>query len=190
MISGLYAITHRESGKQYIGSTNNFLLRWREHRSELRHGCHCNQLLQRAWDKYGEEKFSFDVIMICGVDNLLDWEQRFLDGFRPAYNIALKVSSPMKGRKHTLDSRKKMSEAHKGYVKSPEHCARISIANTGKKASFATKQKMSLSRTGKKASPDGIAKMVATNRGKTHSPERVAAMRKGRWPLTITQEAE
>lgn len=60
---GIYAITHIVSGRRYIGKTiNYFASRWGEHRSSLNRGAHFNSYLQRAWTKYGEAAFAFDVL--------------------------------------------------------------------------------------------------------------------------------
>lgn len=58
----IYAITHSDSGKQYIGSSVNYRDRWRKHKYELRHNKHHCQYLQNAWNKYGEAAFIFSVI--------------------------------------------------------------------------------------------------------------------------------
>lgn len=60
---GVYKITNTVNGKVYIGSTTiGFKNRWATHRNELRNRRHCNKHLQRAWNKYGENAFSFEVL--------------------------------------------------------------------------------------------------------------------------------
>ena len=56
MIAGVYKIRNLIDGKVDIGSSANVKARWYAHRYELRLGTHHSRYLQRAWDKYGEER--------------------------------------------------------------------------------------------------------------------------------------
>lgn len=51
---GIYCIENIQTGKKYIGQQVNIRSRWYQHRNELRRGIHCNDYLQKAWNKYGE----------------------------------------------------------------------------------------------------------------------------------------
>ena len=61
---GIYEICNLHDGKAtaYVGSTNNIHKRWGEHRARLRRSTHDNAYLQRAWLKYGEEAFAWNII--------------------------------------------------------------------------------------------------------------------------------
>ena len=56
----IYKITNLINGKSYIGQTNDYKRRFREHR-EKNYG-ESDKLLYKAFDKYGIENFSFEVI--------------------------------------------------------------------------------------------------------------------------------
>lgn len=58
----IYAIVHNASGKRYVGSTVDCLDRWKHHRSRLNKNIHHCSHLQRSWNKYGKEAFSFVVL--------------------------------------------------------------------------------------------------------------------------------
>lgn len=73
--SGVYSITCVPTGKVYIGSTKNFSSRWKAHRSLLASGKHHNRYLQRAWDKYGADTFTFSVLETCPKTALFEREQ-------------------------------------------------------------------------------------------------------------------
>ena len=60
--SGIYMITCTTNKKIYIGSTCNLYNRRRDHFSALRQKRHGNPYLQRAWNKYGEQAFTFEVL--------------------------------------------------------------------------------------------------------------------------------
>ena len=62
--SGIYAIVHIETGRKYVGSAVNLTKRWNIHRHGLRNKKHHSAALQRAWDKYGEAAFSFEVLEV------------------------------------------------------------------------------------------------------------------------------
>lgn len=137
-LTGIYCIMNIDSSKMYIGSSNNILKRFKEHRFLLRKSLHHCKYLQRAWDKYGEKTFEFLVIELCSVDDLLTREIFYIKNTKNKYNSSIvtrsgKLASPRTykqiaaakinfikateasvkswtGKKHTLDSRKMMSE--------------------------------------------------------------------------------
>lgn len=58
----IYVIENKNSGKFYIGRTNNPAARKRGHFSELRRGVHGNPRLQNSFNKHGEQAFEFRVV--------------------------------------------------------------------------------------------------------------------------------
>lgn len=59
----------------YVGSSKDIYTRWSQHKHDLRRHTHRNVLLQRAWDKYGEDGFVFDILERTAEDRLLEREQ-------------------------------------------------------------------------------------------------------------------
>lgn len=55
----IYQIINKVDGRRYVGQTINLQKRKNTHFSQLRKGTHPNDLLQKAWDDWGEESFSF-----------------------------------------------------------------------------------------------------------------------------------
>jgi len=129
-ISGIYAIVNKVTGKKYIGSAVNLQQRWRVHRHELRKGIHHSVVLQRAYNKYGEDNLEYSVLEYCSPDELIIREQKYIDMHKPEYNIAptagsmlgfrhsletkIKIGLSSLGRKHTEEEKKKISESQKG----------------------------------------------------------------------------
>jgi group I intron endonuclease len=86
--SGIYKITNLITQKFYIGSSIDLCRRKIEHFSALRTNKHHSILLQRAFNKYGEENFIFEVVECCEKENLIKREQHYLDTLKPQYNIS------------------------------------------------------------------------------------------------------
>ncbi len=154
MKSGIYQIIHKDSGKRYIGSGVDIGKRKCYHLRSLKQNKHCNCHLQNAWNKYGQQKFIFEVIEYCQKDRLLDYQQHYINlfNFKMLYNInpiaysnlGRKGQIPwIKGKKHSIETRKKISEAHKGKKLSEQTKRKISQVSKGKKPSEQTKKKMS-----------------------------------------------
>ena len=58
----IYEIVNKTNNKKYIGKTKSFKARKNRHLYELRHDRHHCLHLQRAWNKYGENNFIFNII--------------------------------------------------------------------------------------------------------------------------------
>lgn len=152
IISGVYIISNNLNGHKYIGSSINFQTRKKTHLIELKANKHHSQYLQRAWNKYGEQNFTFEVLEICKIEYLIEREQHYIDTINPEYNISRTAGSCL-GCKHseetkqklsrivtgikrpprTLEHRRKLSEANKGKPFTEERCQNISTGNKGKK---------------------------------------------------------
>lgn len=94
---GIYKIRNKINGKFYLGSSEKIKRRWNEHKSLLRRNKHCNGILQKAWNKYGEENFELSVIEECMVNVLLEREQFYLDTMKPYRKIGYNISKISKG---------------------------------------------------------------------------------------------
>jgi hypothetical protein len=84
MNTGVYQIKNTVNGKRYIGSTKSFSARFQQHRYALERNTHHSKKLQNAWNKYGSCAFVFEKVLVCSAENLLDYEQRLLDGYESA----------------------------------------------------------------------------------------------------------
>ena len=167
----IYAIANVVNGHIYIGSAKNYARRWGKHRRELQLGIHHSVPLQRAYEKYGKDVFDYSVIeYVSDEDALLAREQVWIDFFRPYYNVSKVAGSPTKGMKFSVETRKKMSLAHKGKKRPPrtkEWCERISLAKKGKK--FTQEQ---MERYKEYIAP-ARAKQAEAIRGKKWTQERI-----------------
>jgi len=78
-LSGVYKITNKVNGKFYVGSGKSVFNRWLNHASYLSRDVHTGYKLQRAFNKYGFEAFSFEILELHDVVNLHKREQYYLD---------------------------------------------------------------------------------------------------------------
>lgn len=91
---GIYKIENIKNNKVYIGSSNNIKERWKRHIKDLKNDNHHSFHLQKAWNKYGEENFKFEIIEKCKKEDLLDKEQYYMDLYNSynkkyGYNISM-----------------------------------------------------------------------------------------------------
>ena len=188
---GIYAIINQENGHRYIGSSHNISNRWYQHRTALRGGTHGNKHLQRAWDKYGENKFDFAILLECSQDELIENEQAHIDGLSPEYNM-VPFASTGKGnlgrsRPDNIERNKTFrSKGHTGCLHSDETKTKMAAAWVErKKVGFSdeTRAKMSIASTGRKLSPEHIQKLRESRLGKhwtEEEKEEMSAKQRGR----------
>jgi group I intron endonuclease len=103
---GIYQIIDVETGKFYIGSTQNFKTRKSKHFSLLKRNIHDNRMLQGIYNK-GRE-LSFKIYIICQKDDLFELEQKCINILKPQLNLAYCVEAPFKDRKHSFETLEKM----------------------------------------------------------------------------------
>jgi group I intron endonuclease len=148
--SGIYTIRHNESGNLYVGSAKSIKLRWQHHKKMLRANRHHSTYLQNAWNKHGEESFTFEVLLVCKVEDLLIYEQRAIDSFKPAYNVR-KIAHNQTGFEHTEETKVKMSLSQKSSEAAKQHrenLAKERKGKTGNRHNEETRRKMSESHKG------------------------------------------
>lgn len=75
--SGIYKITNTVNDKFYIGRSSDLVERKCRHFCHLRKGTHHNKHLQRAFNKYGQDSFIFEVLEY--TENIVEKEQEYFD---------------------------------------------------------------------------------------------------------------
>lgn len=120
----IYQIKNIVNNKIYIGSTiRASYIRKYEHFSELRNNKHCNNHLQKAWNKYGEDKFEFSILetfifpdtysSIIKVEYLTSREFYLINLLSANYNIKKDITIGNTGYKHSEETKRKISESNK-----------------------------------------------------------------------------
>ena len=90
----IYQITNLGNNKKYIGQTTQQpAVRWSQHKSTLKKNKCNNIYLQRAWNKYGENNFVFEMLEVCStLSELNDKEWAYIQKYNTnniseGYNI-------------------------------------------------------------------------------------------------------
>ena len=85
-ISGVYKITNTATGDFYIGSSKNIKQRWAVHKCKSRWKQYPNNPMYLDMQKYGVDKFVFEVLAEVEVEELKEKEQQFIEILKPTYN--------------------------------------------------------------------------------------------------------
>jgi group I intron endonuclease len=190
-------ITCLANGRFYIGQSTNIQRRWKGHRSALQRGTHANRILQGCFARHGMNCLKFEVLRECKAANLDKEEQAAIADFGDLFqsmsmNFGPGGTSATRGRKHSEETRRKISEANKGRKLTLDQSARASAAQRNKPsiseetrakysaaqkrlwASAEHRSKQSQSRTGMKRPPfseEHRRKLREANLGKILSAE-------------------
>jgi len=173
LIAGVYRIRNTVNGKVYVGSSINIVKRLLDHKNDLKRQEN-TPYFQNAWNKYGSENFSFEVIRELHFkdqdieflkQHLLANEQIYLDLYESykrenGYNICPIAGSPL-GVKHTEESKQKNSKIHSGSGNSMY----------GKHHSKKTKEIIGKTQRGKKRTEEQKAVISKANRKRHPSEE-------------------
>ena len=167
-ICGIYCIENVDTKKKYIGQSKDIHKRWSNHKYTLNANIHDNDYLQKAWNKYGEDKFIFYVLEECIVGQLNEKEIYYIDYFQSfnrqyGYNLRggggqltgmtlelkerfIGANNPMYGKRHTEEAKQRIGNATKAAYERSGGWDTFA----GHKHSDDTRRKMSESRQGAK----------------------------------------
>lgn len=113
----IYKITNTINNKIYIGETTKKdpIKRWQGHLYAIHQGKGC-PLLRTAIQKHGKENFTFEVIRECSTEERYDLEKQLIAEYNSlvpnGYNaIEGGIGGGFKGKKHSEETKKKMSKA-------------------------------------------------------------------------------
>lgn len=192
-LCGVYKIVNNLNGKVYIGQSISIQSRWKEHVNALRRGDSKCTLLQRAWNKYGEENFTFEILELCSADILDDIEIKYIS-FYDSCNSGYNIEPGGNKNKHlSEETKQKLRESHLGKKMSDEAIQKMSEARMGeqnpmygKTHSEEARKKISDTHKGKPGHPisDEVKEIIRqANLGKNLSDEtrkKISEATKGR----------
>lgn len=190
-IIGVYKISNTmcPEGKYYIGYSSNIKQRWQTHKSTLKNISHGNILMQRAYNKYGSECFSYEILHECeNVYEAQEYELSYLEDLAirdKLYNLHYNSSGgdmltyhPDREqiiKKRTMEQKKRNSELTTEEYKR-RFCTKIGEKNGmyGKTHTDEVKYKLSIINKGR----------VPVFKGKHHTEETkqyLSKIRKGKY---------
>lgn len=176
---GVYRIINKYNNNCYIGSSNNLRQRYRSHLNRLTKNKNKCSILQRAFNKYGQDNFIFQVILCCDSKDRLYYEQQLIDELKPRYNVYIQVNdSPLRTIPMSNITKEKLRMSHQGIKLTERHKSNISQGLKGHKVSDKTKQKQSSARKGIKFKEETLYKMSIAKKGKPWSENRRLAQNK------------
>ena len=123
-ISGIYKITNTITGDFYIGSSNNVKRRWVEHKCQSSWKNQPNNPMYQDMQKYGVDKFAFEILAEVEVDKLKETEQQFIETLKPTYNNYNAKGRDVERRKKSkkeYQKTDKYKEYHKEYHKTDKY---------------------------------------------------------------------
>jgi group I intron endonuclease len=112
--AGIYKIVNKANGTCYVGQSQRVKKRIKEHFRLLKLNKHQNPRLQNAFNKHGQDSFSWVIEAVCEDVNDLDIiENAFLSGEawfeEPVfYNIAAFAKAPMRNKQHSEEVRQRI----------------------------------------------------------------------------------
>ena len=172
--SGIYRI-ELGNGWFYIGSSVDLRRREVAHRTDLCSFRHCNDKMQKCWNKY--HVFIFSVLELCAEHELITKEQLLLNKyFADTKNLNLAPNAQnCAGIKHTDATKKIVSDSHKSSPLVAAHIKKLAILNKGRIKTELVRKATSESL---KKSPRAIAQREAMNKNKVGIPRSLATKEK------------
>lgn len=85
-ISAVYQIINTVTGDRYVGSSRNVMHRWADHRCPSSWKKCPDNPLYKDFQKYGLDKFRFQILAPVMPEYLKQVEQEFIEMLHPAYN--------------------------------------------------------------------------------------------------------
>lgn len=115
---GIYKLVNLKNNKIYIGSAVNLHKRIKRHFRELKNNEHYNNHLQKSYNKYGLENFTYEIIESfeeIKYEKLLEIERNYI----------IKYNCVEKGYNQVIDNSNHLSILNKGknIIKNKERCS-------------------------------------------------------------------
>ena len=115
-ISGIYKITNTVTGDFYIGSSKDVKHRLTAHKCKSKWNEYPNNPMYLDMQKYGVDKFVFEILEVVEPEKLKETEQQFIETLKPIYNDRNANGLDIDKRKESQKEYKK-TDKYKEYQK-------------------------------------------------------------------------
>ena len=115
-ICAVYKITNTITGDFYIGSSKNVKNRWVKHKCPSTWNECPNNPMYLDMQKYGVDKFVFEILEEAEIEQLKEKEQQFIETLKPTYNNNNAKGYNVERRKESIRKYNK-SDKYKEYKK-------------------------------------------------------------------------
>lgn len=133
---GVYTITNKIDNKIYLGCSIDVHARLKKHQRNLKNKKHPNNHLQSAYNKYGKENFSFEMLEYCEKEILYSQENywaNLLNVHNENFGYNISPTNPLNSHKHiSKETRDKISIASKKKIFTTEYRAKLSKGQIGR----------------------------------------------------------
>lgn len=179
-MKAIYSITNKINNKRYIGKTKFLKIRFYDHLRHLRKNRHVNNHLQRAWKKYQEQNFAFEIIEYIDNEECLNEREIYWIAYFKSHNSDYGYNKTLggDGGNASEETRRKISEKLRG-INHPMYGKKGTLSpNYGRKHSEESKEKIRQSNLGKVKSRESIEKWKLSFHGYKHSDESILKIKK------------
>ena len=171
---GIYCFIHRDSGLVYVGSSNKIGKRLIEHIRFAKIGRHSQ--FYSALRKFTIDAFDFEIIEQCKKEHILEREEFWISFYRAAgcggFNTYSKPASIRYDWQHSLATRKKIILKNTGRKHSLETRIKMSASRKKFPGCQIHMQRMIQGNIGRKRSIESIRKTAEANRGRQWTKEQ------------------
>lgn len=142
MTCGIYCITNNINGNKYIGQSKHIEQRFKEHKTYNN-----GSVIHNAILKYGEDNFTFEILLECSEEDLSREEEKFIKlygTYKQGYNctwggeipptkcpeVAAKISQTMNGHFTSEETKNKIGAANRGKIFKEAHKSKLSLSQS------------------------------------------------------------
>jgi group I intron endonuclease len=117
----IYLITNTINNKRYIGQTirDNIHDRWNQHKKKCKRSI--GRVLLNAYNKYGVESFTFQIVCICFDEDCNIYEEQYIKKYNTLHPNGYNLKEGGMNFKHHPESIEKMKATMKGRECSNKH---------------------------------------------------------------------
>lgn len=160
---GVYCITNKINGREYVGSSTDMNQRCRKHKSNLHHRVPGEvRRLQADFDRYGWSDFKFSVLELVPLKELREAEREWIASIKPYYNVS--EFDTTKGTRRSEVQLERMRIAQQIVAKDPERRRRMSETQRARMADPIIRAEMKIRQKKVLSDPKVRAKMSESGR--------------------------